>query len=140
MARALSCRIVLMNLTVSDPAPVTIYPNSSIGRIRTGDTTDLIFFQDPSHAVKALQPVLNAEKSTWGSLLHVGSAIAGPGTHMATATFFQGNYSTLPNLTQSEINLNLGFHVFLQTNGSDITEYIRNHDGGQWTYDTLPSL
>ena len=129
-----------MFVSVADPAPIAIHPNSSISRIRTGESTNLIFYQDPSHNVKALQPVLNAENSTWGSPLNVGLAVAGPGTHMATATFFQGNYSTLPNLTQSEINLNLGFHVFLQTNGSDITEYIRSFDGGQWTSDALPAL
>lgn len=131
---------MLTFLSVPDPAPIAIYPNSSISRIRTSDSNNLIFFQDPSYTVKALQPILNAENSTWGSLLDVGSAVAGPGTHMATATLFQGNYSTLPNLTQSEIALNLGFHVFLQTNGSDITEYIRGFEGGQWTSDALSAL
>ena len=127
-------------LLVSDPAPVTIHPNSSISRIRTSDTDDLIFFQDPSYAIKALQPVLSAENSSWGSILNIGSAVAGPGSQMATGTLFQGDFSTLPNITDTEYKLSLGFHLFFQTSGNDITEFIRPYAGGQWTSDSLPGL
>lgn len=138
-----SCTIraeMLTALSVQTPAPATIRPNSSISRIRTGDTTNFIFFQDPSGIVKALQPDLSAENSTWGSLLDIGSAVAGPGSKLATATVFQGNFTTVPNLTTTEYIANLGFHVFLQADGSNITEYIRSYKQGQWVSDVLPGL
>ena len=136
----LSVQRCLIILSVQNPAPVTIRPNSSISRIRTGDTTDLIFFIDPSGAVKALQPELSAEDSSWGSLLDIGSAVAGPQSHLATGTMFQGNFSTVPNLTTTEYLANLGFHVFLQEDASNITEYVRSYNQGQWMSDVLPGL
>ncbi|MCJ1265925.1 hypothetical protein MMC22_005807 [Lobaria immixta] len=136
----LSVQRCLIVLSVQNPAPVTIRPNSSISRIRTGDTTDLIFFIDPSGAVKALQPELSAEDSSWGSLLDIGSAVAGPQSHLATGTMFQGNFSTVPNLTTTEYRANLGFHVFLQEDASNITEYVRSYNQGQWMSGVLPGL
>lgn len=65
--------------------------------------------------------------------------MAGPGSHLATGTVFQGNFSTVPNLTVTEYKANLGFHVFLQEDGN-ITEYVRNYNQGQWLYDVLPGL
>lgn len=66
--------------------------------------------------------------------------MADPGSHLATGTMFQGNFSTVPNLTTTEYQANLGFHVFLQADGSNITEYIRSYKRGQWTSDVLPGL
>lgn len=126
--------------SVQNPAPITIRPNSSISRIRISETGGFIFFQDPSGKIKALQPQLSAENSTWGSLLDIGSAVAQPASHLATGTMFQGNFSTVPNLTATEYQANLGFHVFFQADGSNITEYMRNYNGGQWTSDVIPGL
>lgn len=102
--------------------------------------SNYIFFQDPSGAVKALQPQLNAENSTWGSLLDVGAAVAQPASHLASGTIFQGNFTTVPNLTLAEYQANLGFHVFLQEDGNNITEYVRNYNQGQWLSDVIPGL
>lgn len=115
-------------------------PNSSISHIRISDTDNLIFFQDPSGAIKALQPQLNAENSTWGSLLDIGSAVAGPGSRLATLTFFHGNFTAKRNMGTTEYNANLDFRLYFQADGSNITEYIRNYNGGQWTSDVLPGL
>lgn len=59
---------------------------------------------------------------------------------MATGTLFQGNFTTVPNLTTTEYLANLGFHVFLQADESNVTEYIRSYKQGQWTSDVLTSL
>ena len=140
LGRPMLCCQRLTNSPVPDPAPVKILPNSSIARIRIGDSNNLIFFQDPSYHLKALQPVVSAENSSWGSILDVGSAITGPGSQMAATTMFQGNFTRLHNLTESENKFNLGFHVLFQTNGSDITEYVRSYTGGQWLSDVIPNL
>lgn len=46
----------------------------------------------------------------------------------------------MPNLTAEEHRLNLAFHVFFQNDENNITEYIRNIDGGQWTSNVLIDL
>ncbi|MCJ1423915.1 hypothetical protein MMC29_001800 [Sticta canariensis] len=125
---------------VQNPAPITIRPNSSISRIRISEMSNFVFFQDPSGNVKALQPQLSAENSTWGSLIDIGSAVAQPWSHLASGTMFQGNFSNVPNLTLAEYQAYLGFHVFLQVDGNNITEYVRNYHQGQWTSDVIPGL
>ncbi|MCJ1422751.1 hypothetical protein MMC29_000631 [Sticta canariensis] len=124
---------------VQNPAPITIRPNSSISHISI-ETSDFIFFRDPSGSIKALQPQLSAENTTLGSFFEITSAVAQPASRLATGTMFQGNSSTKPNLTASEYQQNLGFHVFLQEDGSNITEYARNYNGGQWLSDVIPGL
>lgn len=119
--------------SVLNPSPITLHPNSSISRIRTSDTENLVFFLTPSLAISALQPSLAAENSTWGSPLDVTSAVAGMGSRMATGTMFEGNYTLMPNMTDQEKKWNLGFHVFFQEGDGGIREFVREYEGGQWT-------
>lgn len=59
---------------------------------------------------------------------------------MAATTFFQGNFSNQPNLGETEIQAERGFHLILQQSGNDLTEYVRSYIGGQWTSDSIPNL
>lgn len=125
----------LISRAVPNPAPITLYPNSSISRIRISDTDNLIFYLTPSLTISALQPSLAAENSTWGSPLGVGpGAHPGVGSQLSTATMFQGNYSLFPNMTEREIRGNQAFQVFFQDGKSGgIKQYMRRYLGGQWT-------
>ena len=138
--RRLGLPLLIFYLLVPSSAPPSIHPNTSISRIRISNTGNLLFFQDPSYAVKALQPNVAAENSTWGSLLDIGSAVAAPASQMATNTLFQGNFSNQPNMSLTEIQAESGFHLFLQERGNDIVEYVRGYIGGQWTSESLPNL
>lgn len=121
--------------SVSNPAPIAIYPNSSISRIRISDTDDLIFYLTPSLTISALQPSLSAENSTWGSPLEVGpGAFPGVGSQLSTGTMFQGNYSLQPNMTDRERHANQAFQVFFQDGESGgVKQFMRRYEGGQWT-------
>lgn len=125
----------LISRSVPNPAPITLYPNSSISRIRISDTDDLIFYLTPSLTISALQPSLAAENSTWGSPLEVGpGAYPGVGSQLSTGTIFQGNYSLMPNMTDREFRGNLAFQVFFQDGESGgLKQFMRRYLGGQWT-------
>lgn len=117
-----------------NPAPIALYPNSSIARIRTSDTEDLIFYLTPSLTISALQPTLAAENSTWGSPLQVGpGAFPGVGSQLATTTMFEGNYLLRPNMTEREDRSNRAFQVFFQEGDGGVKQFMRRWDGGQWT-------
>lgn len=125
----------LIFYSVLNPAPITLYPNSSISRIRISDTNNLIFFLTPSNTISALQPSLAAENSTWGSPLEVGpGAYPGMGSQLSTGTIFQGNYSVRSNMTDRELRANLAFQVFFQEGErGGLKQFMRRYEGGQWT-------
>ncbi|KAI9705860.1 MAG: hypothetical protein M1836_005266 [Candelina mexicana] len=99
-------------------ASTAIRPHSPISY------SNYVYFQDQKNAIIGLQPVPKAESSTWGSSFKVDTAT--PETQIASTTFFPNNQHG------SEL------HVFFQTNGSDITEYIRPRDEGQFSSNAVP--
>ncbi|KAI9714594.1 MAG: hypothetical protein M1812_006399 [Candelaria pacifica] len=99
-------------------ASTAIRPHSPISY------SNYVYFQDQKNVVIGIAPVPKAESSTWGSSFKVDTAT--PETQIASTTFFPNNEHG------SEL------HVFFQTNGSDITEYIRPRDGGQFSSNAVP--
>ncbi|KAL8740138.1 MAG: hypothetical protein Q9190_007127 [Brigantiaea leucoxantha] len=97
-----------------------VSPSSSLGM------SNHIFFQSPTEAINGLQVNPNAEKTEFGDVFPVGSSPGIPGTSLAVTTFFPTDVAT------SQL------HVFFQTNGSDVMEFIRGRDGGQWSSNVLP--
>ncbi|KAI9876342.1 MAG: hypothetical protein M1830_006739 [Pleopsidium flavum] len=88
---------------------------------------NFVYFQDPSNNIIGIQPDPSAESSSFKASFQVGGGATGvPNTRIASTTF----YPTAD--TPSEL------HVFFQTNGSDITEYLRGQNGGQWSSNTVP--
>ncbi|MCJ1285807.1 hypothetical protein MMC26_005148 [Xylographa opegraphella] len=86
-----------------------------------------LYFQDSSNNVLGVAPSGTAEDLSWGPTFEVAAGTAMSGTSIACQTFFPSN--TGPS----------GIHVYFQTNGTDIVEYIRNQEGGQWAFDYIPA-
>ena len=131
---------MLISGSVLNPAPITLYPNSPIARIRTSDIDNLLFYLTPSMTINALQPQLAAENSTWGSVLEVGpGAYPAFGTQLSTGTIFTGDYKLKPNMTDREYYTNLARAVFFQDRDTGgLKQFMRRADGGQWLGTDVP--
>lgn len=86
-----------------------------------------VYVQDPSDRIVGVEFTAASENSTWNNLFYVGEGVeALPGTRIASTTFFP----TPDSLSE--------LHVFFQTNGGDIMEYLRGEKGGQWSSNSVP--
>ena len=67
-----------------------------------------------------------AETLRWNSTFAIGNEAGLAGTSITCHNFF-------PSTSGPS-----GLHVFFQTNGTNIVEYVRGPDGGQWVSDFVP--
>ena len=85
----------------------------------------LVHFQLANNTVRELNATVGAENSTWNAYLDVEGRAATPGSRIASVVLVtaQGGKEV---------------HVAYQTNGTDITDFVRTLDGGSWSEEALP--
>ena len=88
--------------------------------------SNFAYFQDSKGEILGIEPNGTAEMLNWGPSFIVGNQNGILGTSIACQTFF-------PSTTGPT-----GIHVYFQTNGTDVVEYVRGQEGGQWASDFLP--
>ena len=100
---------------------IPVYQNSSVG------FTNYLYAQNPDLSVSGFNVTWAAEKTNIGpnQSFNVTGEKGLPGTHLSV--------TALPNASGGNSLL-----VFYQTNGSDITEFVRDLDAGQWTSSSVP--
>ena len=100
---------------------IPVYQNSSVG------FTNYLYVQNPDLSISGFNITWDAENTT--SNVNQNFVINGergiPGTHLSV--------TALPNTSGGTSLL-----TFYQTNGSDITEFVRDLDAGQWTSSSVP--
>ena len=103
---------------------IPVFQNSSIGY------TNYLYVQDPSLSISGYNVTWAAENTSVAfNDPEQSFAINGdkglPGTHLSV--------TALPNKSGGDSLL-----AFYQTNGSDITEFVRDLEIGQWTSSSVP--
>ena len=89
--------------------------------------TNFLYTQNADLSVSGYNVSFNAEKTMIPSdeTFTINGAKGLPGTHLSV--------TAIPNQSGGSSLL-----VFYQTNGSDITEYVRDLEQGQWTSSGIP--
>ncbi|MCJ1405830.1 hypothetical protein MMC11_009060 [Xylographa trunciseda] len=103
---------------------------AAVVQVRTNSSmafSNNLYFQESSNQILGIAPNGSAENLSWGPAFVVTAQSAMLGTSIACQTFF-------PSTTGPS-----GIHVYFQTNGTDIIEYIRGQEGGQWAFDDIPT-
>lgn len=100
---------------------IPVYGNSSVG------FTNYLYVQHPDLSIGGYNLTWAAENTTIESSQDfiINGAKGLPGTHLSV--------TALPNPSGGNSLL-----VFYQTNGTDISEFVRDLDVGQWTYSQVP--
>jgi len=105
--------------------PIPLFPNTAITAITTSESK-LVHFQLPNNTVREIIATGTAESSKWAPYyLDLDEKPALPGSRLG---------SVILNTAQGGQEI----HVFYQTNGSDISEFVRTLDGGSWAVDAVP--
>ncbi|KAI9876995.1 MAG: hypothetical protein M1830_005080 [Pleopsidium flavum] len=103
----------------------TLYPNTGITAITTSESK-LIHFQLSNNTVREVIATGTGETSRWAPYyLDINEEPALPGSRLG---------SVILNTAQGGQEI----HVFYQTNGSDISEFVRTLDGGSWAVRAVP--
>lgn len=88
--------------------------------------TNYLYIQNPDLSISGFNISWAAEKTAIEPKQFVVNGEKGlPGTHLSV--------TALPNASGGNSLL-----VFYQTNGSDVTEFVRDLDAGQWTSSIVP--
>ena len=104
---------------------------AAVDGVRTNSSmafSNNLYFQDSNNQILGIAPSGSAEDLSWGPAFVVAAESAMLGTSITCQTFF-------PSTTGPS-----GIHVYFQTNGTDIVEYIRGQQGGQWAFDYIPTV
>lgn len=100
---------------------IPVYKNSSVGY------TNYLYIQNPDLSISGFNVTWAAENTTIPP--DQDFVISGekglPGTHLSV--------TALPNASGGDSLL-----AFYQTNGSDIMEFVRDLEAGQWTSSSVP--
>ena len=106
---------------LSGDLTIPVYKNSSVG------FTNYLYIQNPDLSISGFNISWAAENTT--IVRDDDFVISGnkglPGTHLSV--------TALPNASGGDSLL-----AFYQTNGSDITEFVRDFEEGQWTSSSVP--
>ncbi|KAI9810614.1 MAG: hypothetical protein M1827_006176 [Pycnora praestabilis] len=94
-------------------------PNSSIA------FSSNAFFQDNTNTITGININESSAASSWSDPIAVGPGM--PGTQVNTI-------STFPTTSGGSGVL----HVYFQTNGSNIMEFLRDQSGGEWSSNVIP--
>lgn len=89
--------------------------------------TNFLYAQNPDLTISGFNVSWDAENTTIpddGTFV-INGAEGLPGTHLSV--------TSLPDASGGNSLL-----VFYQTNGTDITEFVRDFDAGQWTSSSVP--
>ena len=89
--------------------------------------TNYLYAQNPDLSISGFNVSWGAENTTIpaGQTFKINGAKGLPGTHLSV--------TALPDSSGGNSLL-----AFYQTNGTDITEFVRDLDAGQWTSSSVP--
>ncbi|MCJ1394598.1 hypothetical protein MMC18_007478 [Xylographa bjoerkii] len=103
---------------------------AAVDEVRTNSSmafSNNLYFQDSNNQILGIALNGTAEDLSCGPAFVVTAESVMLGTSITCQTFF-------PSTTGPS-----GIHVYFQTNGTDIVEYIRGQEGGQWAFDYIPT-
>ncbi|KAL8709878.1 MAG: hypothetical protein Q9220_005494 [cf. Caloplaca sp. 1 TL-2023] len=110
-----------LNTTLKANVTIPVHPDSSVG------FTNFLYVQNPDSSVSGFNITWAAEDTSVNG--NENFTISGdrglPGTHLSV--------TALPDTSGGNSLL-----AFYQTNGTDITEFVRDLDAGQWTSSRVP--
>lgn len=117
----------LTNPIVAGDISIPVFENSSIGY------TNFLYVQNPDLTISGFNVSFAAENTS----LPAGPISAGQNKFVINgAKGLPGTHLTVTAVPDSSGGNSL--LAFYQTNGSDITEFVRDLDAGQWTSSSVP--
>ncbi|KAL6714175.1 hypothetical protein ACLMJK_008669 [Lecanora helva] len=113
-----------INIWTKTPVTIPVFQNTSIGY------TNYLYIQSPDLSISGYNVTWAAENTSVAATdpdqsFTINGDKGLPGTHLSV--------TALPNKSGGNSLL-----AFYQTNGSDVTEFVRDLDGGQWTSSSVP--